>query len=112
MNAFAKALKEGQFRVGKVCTDCTMVAVNGDGSGNDPDWNEAKYEATCAKYDVTYGHPHELTQWFTDCPHAGERCPDDGDCDCERDPFSTTECAMCGTRLHGERQDFIFIERH
>lgn len=102
---FAEALKTGQFNVGKVCQDCTMVLVNGDGSGNDSEWDEAKYDATCATYSLTPGHPHDA-EWH-DC-HEG-RCEDD--CDCERTEFSTSECDVCGSRLHGERHDFLMIER-
>lgn len=111
MNAFAKALDEGKFYVGGVCIDCTMVLVNGDGSGNDPEWDEAEFDRVCEKYDITPGHPHGLTRWFDDCPHTEVPCPDDADCDCERNTFSTSQCAACGTYLHGERQDFLFIER-
>lgn len=108
MNPFAKALEKGLFSVEKVCQDCVMAKENGDTSGNDPDWNYAAYDEVLEEYEVTIGHPHG-NQWHTECHHHGERCPED--CDCERDPYSTTECAMCGTHLHGERHDYIFIER-
>lgn len=110
MNMFAKALNEGRFYVGGACDDCQSVLVNGDGSGNDPEWNEAEFDRVRAEYDITPGHPHNLPQWFTDCSHIGERCPDD-DCDCERNTFSTSQCDACGTYLHGERHDFIFVLR-
>jgi hypothetical protein len=111
MNAFAKALEEGRFYVGNVCDDCTVTHENSDGSGNSRDWDGARYSRTCAEYDLSLGHPHDLPQWFTDCSHIGERCPDDADCDCERTEFSTSECDLCGTNLHGARHHYVFIKR-
>jgi hypothetical protein len=110
VNPFAKALEEGQFNVSGVCTDCVMTKENGDTSGNSPDWDEAAFEATLAKYDATIGHPHG-NQWHTECPHDPGPCPDDADCDCGRDEYSTAQCGMCGSYLHGERHDYTFIER-
>lgn len=111
MTKFAKAMEEGRFYVGKVCNDCLMIRENGDGDGNDPDWDGAQFTETLNTYDVSLGHPHFLPQWFNDCSHIGESCSKDTDCDCERNEFSKTPCDMCGTDLHGERHDYIFIER-
>jgi hypothetical protein len=110
VNAFAKALEEGQFNVSGVCTDCRAAKDGGDTSGNDPEWDVATFGEALAKYDVTPGHPHG-NQWHTECPHWETPCPDDADCDCDWNPFSTSECGMCGTPLHGERHDYTFIER-
>lgn len=110
MNPYAKALEEGKFNVDGVCPDCVMARENGDTSGNDPDWSEAQFTETLAKYDVIIGHPHG-NQWHTECAHWETPCPDDDDCDCERAEFSRSECGMCGSHLHGERHDYTFIER-
>lgn len=113
MNPFAKALQEGKFYIGGVCIDCTMVLVNGDGSGKDPKWDEAEFDRVCQKYEITPGHPHNLPQWDSEigCAHAGAPCPDDADCDCQDNSFSTRQCDACGTRLHGSRHDFTFVAR-
>lgn len=107
-NDFAWALRTGKFSVEKVCTTCVFAKEYGDTTGADEDWDEARFTETLNTYEATMGHPHE-SEWFTDCHHDGERCPDDADCDCERDSYSTTECGMCGSTLGGERHDFIFI---
>lgn len=33
----------------------------------------------------------------------GSDAPDDYECDCERNTFSTSQCEGCGSWLHGER---------
>lgn len=109
-NPFSRALAAGKFSVEGVCTDCMVTNVNGDPSGNSEDWNEAEYDRVNTEYEATHGHPHE-NKWFTDCAHAGERCPEDADCDCYQRGFSTSRCGMCGTPLHGDREDFLFILR-
>jgi hypothetical protein len=111
MNAFAKALEEGKFYVGGVCDDCQSVLVNGDSSGNDRDWDEAEFARVVRAYEITPGHPCNLTEWFTECSHAGTPCPDDADCDCQDREFSTSQCDGCGTWMHGSRHDFTFVSR-
>lgn len=113
MNAFAKALNEGKFYVGRVCDDCQSVLVNGDASGNDRDWDETEFNRVVQKYEITQGHPCTLTEWngSVSCVHLGEPCPDDDDCSCAETDLSTSQCDGCGTWLHGARHDFIFIER-
>jgi hypothetical protein len=111
MNAFAKALDEGKFFVGGVCGDCRSVLVNGDASGNDPDWNEFEFNRVCQEYDITPGHPHNFPQWEHEigCGHGSKPCPDDADCDCQDRGFRTSPCDACGTYLHGDRYDFTFV---
>lgn len=110
MSAFAKALEEGKFNVSGVCTDCLMAKENGDTSGNDPGWDAEQFNRTNELYEAAIGHPHD-GEWWTDCSHHGQPCPDDADCDCEKNTFSTSQCGMCGAYLHGERHDYVFIER-
>ncbi|WP_305781413.1 hypothetical protein [Nocardia nova] len=107
---YEQAMKEGKFHVGKVCQDCMMVHVNGDDSGVSSNWNSVAFESAQERYDVTMGHPHH-SEWWNDCPHDGEGCPDDADCDCAVTQFSRSACDMCGNTLHGYREDAIFVER-
>jgi hypothetical protein len=113
MNAFAKALNEGKFYVGNVCDDCQSVLVNGDASGNAADWDEARFNAAADAYEITPGHPHNLPEWEASigCSHGSEPCPDDDDCYCGENDFSTSQCDGCGTYLHGSRHSFTFVKR-
>ncbi len=107
MNKFATAMDEGQFYVGKICTDCLMVIANGDASGNADDWDKEEFDRVTGKYDIVLGHPH-FNMWYDKCHHNGHAC--DIDCDCARDEFSTSECDVCGDQLHGTRHDIVMIE--
>jgi len=112
MNRLAKALEEGKFYVGGVCDDCQSVLVNGDFSGNADDWDVDEFDRACRKYLITPGHPHNLPEWESEigCSHGSEPCPDDADCYCGENNFSTSQCDACGTHLHGARHDFTFVE--
>lgn len=43
----------------------------------------------------------------------GEYClaNEDGECDCEHDTYSTSQCGGCGSYLHGERHAFTLWRR-
>jgi len=74
-----------------VCVDCFVLLVNGDVSPycENPDALMTKLEG----YEPTPGMLRE--------EHA-EEC-DGEECDCETNPFSTSQCDGCGSTLHGER---------
>jgi hypothetical protein len=106
-NKFAEALDTGNFHAGKACVDCYYTLANGEPSTSHPDWDVAQFDRTCAEWDITLGHLHD-GEW-SDCVHKGEPCEED--CDCEYDSFSTLACDVCGSTLHGAREDVIMIKR-
>ncbi|RBO91306.1 hypothetical protein [Nocardia puris] len=105
VNPYAVAIDSGNFHAGVACWDCVLALANGENGPAEPSWDAARFAATCQEYDVTLGHTHSGP--YSTCPHAGQPCADD--CDCERDTFSRRDCSVCGSHLHGCREDVIMI---
>ena len=76
------------------CTDCTMVAANGDYTGLDYHYSED--EAEKREQEITAG----LTALGSHVCY---------DCRQEPDEFSTRRCDCCGSNLAGKRDYFIVL---
>ena len=76
------------------CTDCTMVAVNGDYTGLD--------------YHYSVDEAEKRAQEINDGLAAlgGHICYDDNR---DSDEFSTRRCDCCGSNLAGKRDYFIVL---
>lgn len=81
-----------------VCTDCLMKEANDDLSGADAEM-QAQYPAMSklAGEDVSLG----MTQDGHAC--GRENGSFFGECECETDPFSSSQCDGCGSPYAGER---------
>ena len=85
-----------------VCSDCMLVHANGE-CGEDTDrepWGLLKPGQT-----VTMGLPADEHSKYCAVRKTG-RWPNNYECDCERNDFSTSPCEGCGSYLHGDRYAF------
>jgi len=88
-----------------VCVDCLMHAANGEcGSCHDGPHDMEPLGAIGDGYSVTPGMTYEDHE--DDCLIRGGRdnAPDDYECECEHNSFSTSQCEGCGSWLHGKRE--------
>lgn len=86
-----------------VCQCCMLSHANGECCSLDVDGHADGCEplsAIEAPYSVTMGMAYE--EHAEDCQNRieGEWR---GECDCETNTFSTSQCEGCGSYLHGER---------
>ena len=85
-----------------VCQDCMLHEANGECGGCHGDDGHDKEPLGAIKY------PEHLTLGLTWSEHH-EECENRlasewrGECNCERDAYSTSRCEGCGSYLHGER---------
>lgn len=88
-----------------VCVDCMLHHANGE----------------CGScHDDVHGHDEEPLSLLAGQDYAmgmlneehSEGCEPDsyGDCDCETNTYSTSQCEGCGSWLHGERHAFTVFE--
>jgi hypothetical protein len=108
MSTFGDLLGAGQFVAGSVCGDCHYGVEYGDWP-SDSHWTaerDEKSRSTLSTYQVTQGHLHDGP--YSHCSHAGIPCDDD--CNCERDPMSSSTCSVCGTSQAGERYDVTLVK--
>jgi len=75
LNPYAQALKGGHYSKILLCTNCVMVAVNGDDSGRDERDPEPLTKITEGELTVDDGDSE--FRWDTPCDGCGET--DDGD---------------------------------
>jgi hypothetical protein len=88
-----------------VCVCCMLAHANGEccdneqhgGDGHEP------LSAIEAPFTVAMGMAYE--EHAEDCETRIQNgAPDNYECDCERNTYSTSRCEGCGSYLHGERQ--------
>lgn len=99
-----------------VCVDCMLHHANGEcGSCHREEGHDREpLSAIETPFHVSLGMGYENHE--DDCLTHGIRdleerfpdldwpdVPDDYECECEINTFSTAQCAGCGTYLHGER---------
>jgi hypothetical protein len=88
-----------------VCMDCMLHHANGEcGSCSDMygPHDEEPLSAVEAPFTVAMGMAY--SEHSEDCETRIQgRVPDNYECDCETDTFSTSQCEGCGSHLHGER---------
>jgi hypothetical protein len=88
-----------------VCQDCMLHHANGEcGSCSDlyGPHDEEPLSAIEAPFTVAMGMAYD--EHAEDCEtriHNG--APDNYECDCETNTYSTSQCEGCGSYLHGER---------
>ncbi len=94
---------------GWCCSDCLFLFANGETPVN---MNEDEIEAWMAEIDSrTAGSHVVLGGEHKDCVNIGA---DDGwlgvgDCDCETQEFSMSQCDVCGSRLGGSRHAVTYF---
>jgi hypothetical protein len=85
-----------------VCIDCMLHEANGECGGCHDDEHEGGEPLS------SIGDGFSATMGMTWDEHA-EDCQNRiegewrGECDCETDTFSTSQCEGCGSQLHGSR---------
>jgi hypothetical protein len=78
-----------------VCGNCLHHHANGEcGDCHDDNHDEEPLSAIEEPFSVTMGMAWEF--------HS-DGCINDGECDCENDSYSRSQCEGCGSWLHGER---------
>jgi hypothetical protein len=87
-----------------VCTDCMLVEANGECDPERPADLPEPLSAIGDGFSVTLGGA-DHSEW---CTREA-----DGECDCDRNTFSTSSCDGCGDSHHGERHALtLWLERH
>lgn len=87
-----------------VCEDCMLHEANGEcGSCHDDNGHDVEPWAKLGDDErVTMGLSYD--EHTCDDPRSGE-------CECEINTFSTSQCEGCGSWLHGERHAFALWAR-
>lgn len=75
------------------------------GDGIEP-WSDVDF----TEYDVAMGLTSDEHSEGCEVRLTGE-WPNNFECDCEHDDFSTSQCEGCGSSLHGERWAFTLFTR-
>ena len=83
-----------------VCIDCMLVHANGECTDTPDRAPWALWENDSS--DITMG----LLWSEHECETPEETFRNGGECDCETDPFSMSDCDGCGSTLAGERHAF------
>ena len=83
-----------------VCVDCILHHANGECGGCHDGHDEVPLSAIEYGFHVAMGMDYE--EHAEDCQTRIER-EWRGECDCETDTFSKSQCEGCGSHLHGER---------
>lgn len=87
-----------------VCTNCIQHAANGEcGDCHNPDGHEGGEPLSLLSNRASTGMVY--SEHFETCLFRtmdGE-VPDDYECDCEQNTYSTSSCDGCGSEYHGER---------
>lgn len=85
-----------------VCMDCMLHQANGECGGCHKGHDKEPLSSITDGFTVAMGMPSE--EHAEDCETCIQaRVPDNYECDCERNTFSTSQCEGCGSQLHGER---------
>lgn len=88
-----------------VCQDCMLHHANGEcGSCSDlyGPHDEEPLSAIEAPFTVAMGMAYEEHAEDCETRIQGQQ-PDNYECDCETNTYSTSQCEGCGSYLHGER---------
>lgn len=90
-----------------VCQDCMLHHANGECGGCHDDEN-GHDEEPLSKIDGEF----HVAMGTTQEEHSCGRQDDEyfGECDCETDTYSTSQCEGCGTYLHGERHGMTLFK--
>lgn len=81
-----------------VCQCCMLTHANGECCASDDHGGDG-----CEPLSKITG-PHRITMGAEHGVYCDKT--DDTDCDCDVDPYSTSQCEGCGSYLHGERHAF------
>jgi len=97
-----------------VCQDCMVHHANGEcGSCHDDDngHNEEPLSSIPDGQHLAMGMSYE--EHAEDCLRRtmGGDAPDDYECDCETNAYSTSQCHGCGSYLHGERHAMTLFDK-
>ena len=87
-----------------VCVCCMLTHANGECCASDDHGGDGcePLSAIEPPYSVTAGMGYE--DHAEDCEVRKQgQYPDNHECECERNTFSTSQCQGCGSYLHGER---------
>lgn len=88
-----------------VCTNCLMHHANGECGCCHDDCDHEGYEPLSSiepPFTVAMGMAYE--EHAEDCKTRIQGgAPDNYECDCETNTYSTSQCEGCGSYLHGER---------
>jgi hypothetical protein len=93
-----------------VCQDCMLHDANGECGGcHDEDGHEGGEPLSSIGdgFHVTMGLAWD--EHAEDCQNRAEH-EWRGECDCETNTFSTSQCEGCGSYLHGERHAMTLWE--
>jgi hypothetical protein len=85
-----------------VCQCCMLSHANGECCAEPTHGGDSREPwalLTDSRFDVTMGIMAEEHEYYCEYGINGE-------CDCDRDTFSTGQCEGCGSYLHGERFAF------
>jgi hypothetical protein len=87
-----------------VCQCCMLAHANGECCADDQHGGDGcePLSAIEAPFTVAMGMAYE--EHAEDCEtHIQNGAPDNYECDCETNTYSTSQCEGCGSYLHGER---------
>lgn len=84
------------------CVDCMLHHANGECGSCHEGHDEEPLSAIGDGFHVAMGMARE--EHSEDCEtRIYNGAPDNYECNCETDTFSTSQCEGCGSYLHGER---------
>lgn len=86
-----------------VCQDCILHHANGECGGCHEGHDEEPLSSIGDGFHAAMGMTHE--EHAEDCLRRtqGGDAPDDYECGCAENTYSTSQCQGCGSYLHGER---------
>lgn len=89
------------------CTDCTSLATHAVWWQNPDGTREG--EPRCGEFECMSGPDDAVAGGTTTIPTPFP-VPDDYECDCETNTYSTSQCQGCGSYLHGERHAMTLFQ--
>jgi hypothetical protein len=88
-----------------VCVCCVLMTANGECCASDEHGGDSAEPLSSIGPEFHAVPGMGFDEHDSECLRRtmGGKAPDDYECDCETNTYSTSQCQGCGSYLHGER---------